>query len=440
MRDYFQELAALLPILVADDEYLGAHIRGEVSDFVRFNHARIRQAGRVRQQTLAVDLVQGQRHATAELGLTGDPTQDRGRLTALLAELREILPLLPEDPHLQLPPDPSCSESIQGEDLPDSSALVAEILAAVAYHDMVGILASGPVYHGFCDTRGQRNWHQQASFNLDFSLYLHQDRAVKSRYAGTRWDSAGWLARVAAAERQLALLGRPARTLDPGEYRAFVAPEALEEITDLLGWRGFGLQSHRTRSTPLLAMIENDARLDPRVRLVEHTEAGLAPDFQASGFRRPPRVTLIERGRYRDCLVSPRSAAEYGVPCNGADAAEAPLSLAMDPGGLATGEALAALDRGLYIGNLWYLNYSDANAGRITGMTRFGTFWVEGGELREPVQVMRFDDTLYRMLGEALEEITREQSLLLDPGSYGRRSSRSSLLPGLLLSKFRLTL
>ena len=60
---------------------------------------------------------------------------------------------------------------------------------------------------------------------------------------------------------------------------------------------------------------------------------------------------------------------------------------------------LAALGTGLYIGNLWYLNYSDRPAGRMTGMTRFATFWVEGGRIVAPVTPLRFDDTLYRMLG-----------------------------------------
>ena len=61
---------------------------------------------------------------------------------------------------------------------------------------------------------------------------------------------------------------------------------------------------------------------------------------------------------------------------------------------------------GLAIGNLWYLNYSDRPACRMTGMTRFATFWVEHGKIVAPVDVLRFDDTLYRMLGDNLEALT----------------------------------
>ena len=92
--------------------------------------------------------------------------------------------------------------------------------------------------------------------------------------------------------------------------------------------------------------------------------------------------------------VSPRSAQEYGVEHNGASASESPESLAMAPGDLAADDALATLGTGLAVGNLWYTNYSDRSACRITGMTRFATFWVEDGELVAPASVLRFDDTL----------------------------------------------
>ena len=80
----------------------------------------------------------------------------------------------------------------------------------------------------------------------------------------------------------------------------------------------------------------------------------------------------------------------------------------MAGGELAAADALAALGTGLYVGNLWYLNYSDRPACRMTGMTRFATFWVEDGRIVAPVDVLRFDDTIYRMLGENLEALTRE--------------------------------
>ena len=73
-------------------------------------------------------------------------------------------------------------------------------------------------------------------------------------------------------------------------------------------------------------------------------------------------------------------------------------------------------------------------------MTRFGTFWVEGGRIVAPVNVLRFDDTIYRMLGENLIDLTRTQDMLLSTWTYGERSTASSRLPGALLTEMRFTL
>ena len=73
-------------------------------------------------------------------------------------------------------------------------------------------------------------------------------------------------------------------------------------------------------------------------------------------------------------------------------------------------------------------------------MTRFATFWVEHGRIAAPVDPMRFDDTVYRMLGDKLVDLTRSRELLLDPSTYEGRSTASARLPGVLLSALRFTL
>ena len=63
----------------------------------------------------------------------------------------------------------------------------------------------------------------------------------------------------------------------------------------------------------------------------------------------------------------------------------------------------------------------------MTGMTRFATFWVENGKVVAPVNVLRFDDTLYRLLGSKLEALTAETELLLDGESYGDDNERGGV-------------
>ncbi|MGH9578885.1 MAG: metallopeptidase TldD-related protein, partial [Terriglobales bacterium] len=80
------------------------------------------------------------------------------------------------------------------------------------------------------------------------------------------------------------------------------------------------------------------------------------------------------------------------------------------------------------------------SACRLTGMTRFASFWVENGAIKAPLNVMRFDDTAYRVLRDNLEALTRERDLVVDDNSYGERSTSSMRTPGALVREFALTL
>ncbi len=73
-------------------------------------------------------------------------------------------------------------------------------------------------------------------------------------------------------------------------------------------------------------------------------------------------------------------------------------------------------------------------------MTRYACLWVEHGEPVAPIESVRFDDSLYRILGEGLTALTREPRTLMDPGSYARRSLCLARLPGALVEGLRFTL
>jgi predicted Zn-dependent protease len=440
MQEYFYALADAITASLHGDEFYTCTFHAEDSDFVRFNRSAIRQAGTVVQRFLSLDLIHGSRHAAAEVALSGDFDSDRAHVSQLLPELREKLPYLPEDPHL-LYATAVQSSMHEGEDhLPDRADAVAAVLDAGIGRDLVGFYASGGIYAGFANALGQRNWFASFTFNCDWSFYYQCDKAVKTSYAGFVWEPAVFARKVSEAAEQLDVLGRPPRTIPPGGYRVYLAPAALYDILQLLAWGGFGLKDHRTKQTTLLKMVEEGVHLHPAITIRENTRHGVAPNFQEAGFIKPDHVTLIEAGAFHDCLVSPRSAKEYEVPTNGASGAEAPESVEMAAGDIAHADLLRRLDTGVYINNVWYLNYSDRSACRMTGMTRFATFWVERGRIQAPLSVMRFDESIYRMFGDHLLGLTAERDFILDPSTYHRRSSDSSRLPGALVEQFNFTL
>jgi len=415
-------------------------LHGENSDFVRFQTARVRQAGSVHQGTLTVRVLEGQRHAASQVSLTGDPSQDVVLAEQAVAQLQQVVPHCPEDPFLLRPEEPVLVVDEEAGARPDAGAMVEDVTRHGAGLDLVGIYAGGSLVRGYADSRGGRGWFRRSGQLLDWSLVHSADKAVKQSLAGATWSGEAFAQKLEEGRGQLRALARLERTVPPGAYRVYLAPAALGELLQPLVWEGhLGARSVQTRTSALTRCVEGTASFDPRVTLLEDTQGGGAPSFLDGGFRRPPAVTLLAKGQFGMPLVSPRSAKEYGLMPN-AGASEMPENLHMLGGQLEAAGVLEALGTGVYVSNLWYTNWSDRNAARITGMTRFATFWVEDGKLVAPLSVMRFDDALYRVLGEGLEALTAETEFMPSASTYEERALGSTRLPGALVRDFRFTL
>ena len=444
-ESYFGDLAKGLPQHLQADEHFLCSYAAEQSDFVRFNHARIRQAGHVDQAYLSLRLLRdqpdGQRQAGLSLTLTGDLADDLAHCERALASLRGTLPDLPPDPLSVIETEGFVSRNVKVGRLPSGIDMASTVTELGVGHDLVGFLATGPVQRGFASSYGHHNWHEVANFNFEWSLYYEADKAAKSSYAGFEWDRDVLRAKIIRAANDVAVLRLPARPLEPGAFRVYLSPMAVAELVDMMSWGGFSAKARATRTSPLQKLYDGHATLSPMVSIAEHTAGGLMPVVQSDGFRRADRIALIENGRAAGLLASPRTAREYGLTQNGAETdEESPLSLDMAAGTVAHEHTLRELGTGLCINNLWYLNFSDRMNCRLTGMTRFATFWVENGEAVAPTNVMRFDDSIYRILGDNLTALTATREFIPDSSTYHARTTSSKRLPGAFVDGFRLTL
>ncbi|QOY71228.1 MULTISPECIES: TldD/PmbA family protein [unclassified Pseudomonas] len=437
--NHFKALVDWLKQAVTDKEQFHLGYADESSEFVRFNHAQVRQAGQVQQASLNLKLINDGRHADLGITLSGEAALDRQRLANALQQLRETLPLLPRDPYLLLSHNAWQSSNEQRRPLPALAQVLDDISQAADGVDLVGFYAAGPISRGFASSSGAFGWHCANSFNFDFSLFHANGEAVKASYAGHTWDSTEFAARFQQAREQLAFLGRPLHKLAPGQYRAYLAPPALEEIISIITWGGFSAQAIASKGSSLQRLYAGEQSLSPLVTINEQISGSLSQAFSTEGYPRAD-VPLIRAGKAEGQLINSRSAAEYGLSTNGASSDESPSALQMAAGSLVQADILKQLGTGLYISNLWYLNYSDLPAARLTGMTRFATFWVENGEIKAPVSTMRFDDSVYHLLGSQLEALTADRELLLSASTYSQRNTASNLLPGALVKRLTLTL
>ena len=82
---------------------------------------------------------------------------------------------------------------------------------------------------------------------------------------------------------------------------------------------------------------------------------------------------------------------------------EAPVNIVIAGGDTSVEQMVAATERGILVTRLWYIREVDPYGKTYTGMTRDGTFLVEGGEVTAGVRNFRFNQGLMEMLSNVVD-------------------------------------
>jgi predicted Zn-dependent protease len=440
MKSYFQKISDYLFNSLESNEILILNFDAEQTDFVRFNHAKIRQAGNVNQATLTLSLVYKRKSLNSIIRLSLDYEKDTVLLLRTLYYLRREIPELPQDPYLMYERNLNSFDIETNNQSLDSFIITNSILEGCHSLDMVGILSTGTIMKGFSNSLGQFNWHESQSFNFDWSMYTDTGKAIKQNYSDQIWNQNTFSSLLEECKQKLNVIDNQEQTIKPGEYRVYLSPSALNEIVDMLSWGGFSYKANKIGSSPLHFIMKGEKKFNKIVSFTEDLTNGISPKFHSDGFIKPDTTELIINGEYKSSLISPRSALEYSVNHNAAEYYESPVSINLKEGAIENNDILKTLKDGIYISNLWYLNFSDLNNGRVTGLTRFGCFKVSNGEYQGPINTMRFDETVYNIFGDKLIGLTNNKQLLIDSSTYEERSTHSSSIPGAIVEDFKMTL
>ncbi len=440
MKEFFNKISKKMLEQIHADEVMIINFDAEISNFIRLNNSKIRQAGNVKQLDLSLSLICKKKIHTSSIRLSGNIDRDIDTLIKSLNYLRREMPELSADPYLLYSKKNQSSSISNCKSTLNSKEIIKNILDDIKNDELVGIFSSGNIYRGFANSFGQFNWHESTSFNFDWSLYNSNDKAIKQNYAGIDWDHNKFIKILNEGKLKLSVLNNKEIKLQPGPQRVYLSPAALNEIIDMMSWGGFSYKANRIGSSPLHLMTKGDKRLNKDVTITEDLSSGIIPNFHEDGFIKPEKIELIKSGQYNTSLISPRSALEYSVEHNAAEYYESPVAVEIKPGNIPSDNITEFLKDGIYISNLWYLNFSDKNNARVTGLTRFGCFQVKDGEYIGPINTMRFDETIYNILGENLFGLTNNQDMLMDCSTYEGRSAYSSTLPGAIVDEFKMTL
>lgn len=285
----------------------------------------------------------------------------------------------------------------------ERAAAVAEAIAAVEEKGQTaaGIYSTGISSFALLNSRGVSASHIETTARFSIT-------AMAS-------DSSGWAKggscyhgdlnplELASRAATKAERSRAPRVLPPGRYTVVLEPAA---VLDLVGqmFGDFSATAIRDGRSFLNDRVGkkifgdnvtiHDDYLDP-------LQSG--PPFDGEGVPRS-RLTLVERGVVRDIAYSRQAAASSGVEPTGHgfplpnEVGEAPANLVIAGGDSSVDQMIRSTGRGILVTRLWYIREVDPYEKICTGMTRDGTFLIEGGEITGGVRNFRFNQSLIELL------------------------------------------
>jgi predicted Zn-dependent protease len=272
------------------------------------------------------------------------------------------------------------------------------VRAVIAAADVSGLTAYGSFATGtdsiaIANSAGIRASEQRSSSQL---ITVHMSPGGGNGYAEAVAMDASTID-ASAIGREAASKARASDnpvSIEAGDYPVVLEEYAVVDITDYLGYLGFSalaIQEGRSFVEPgkqigsdLVTLVDDGA--DP---------AGLPMSFDYEGVPKQ-KVSLIEAGVCRNVVYDAQTAAREGRRSTGHGLPAPnpygpfPINTIMSAGTTPRDELIGGLDRGLLVTRFHYTNPVHPKLAIITGMTRDGTFLVEGGRIVGPVRNLRY--------------------------------------------------
>jgi predicted Zn-dependent protease len=386
----------------------------------RFANNAIHQNVAEQTTQLSVRPVIGKRTANAStnrLDRTGirDVVEEAIAITRLTSPDPDLLPLADhelEDP-TQYPEDRDFDET--AEMTPDERArTVAEAIGEVesASQTAAGIYSTGKSGVVLFNSAGVSAWYQEtmARFSITAMASDSSGWAKASACNHADLDPVG-LARRAAGK---ATASRAPRELEPGRYTVILEPAAVLDLAGqmFMDFSATAIRDGRSFLNDRMGQKLFGENITIHDDVWHPGQAG-AP-FDGEGVPRK-RLTLVDRGVVREIAYGRQAAALAGVEPTGHgfplpnELGEAPMNIVIAGGDTSVEDMVASTERGILVTRLWYIREVDPYEKIFTGMTRDGTFLVEGGVVTAGLRNFRFNQSLIEMLSnvEALSPAVR---------------------------------
>lgn len=360
----------------------------------RFAVNRITTAGETTYVSATILVRFGRRSATVATNRFDDES-----LRAAVANAERLAQLAPEDPESMPELDPvsyaavaGYAESTAALDPAARAEVAADAIARARATELevAGIMEVAAGASAIANSRGLFGYHRSTS--VDYSLTARTADGRGSGWAGTGHRDRDALDVDAMHARAIdkATRAREARPLAPGIYPAILEPGAVLDLVRLLPSALDARRAHEGRSPFSRAHAGSaigEQLLDSKITLrSDPIGLGSAP-FSDDGLPALP-YTWIQNGRLRRLSYSRFWAEERAEQPTGFAG-----SIRMEGEPRTLEQLIAETDRAVLVTRFWYVRSLDPRTLLHTGLTRDGTFWVEDGRIRYPVNNFRWNDS-----------------------------------------------
>ena len=232
--------------------------------------------------------------------------------------------------------------------------------------------------------------------------------------------------------------------IEPGEYEVILEPYAVSELLSFMGYLGFhalALQEGRS----FLCDVMGKKLVDEKVTLYDDgfDAKGLQVPFDFEGLPKK-KVIFFEEGVAKGVTYDSFTAGREGrdstghalIPPN--TEGPIPINLFMKEGNSSLEEMVKSVRKGIYVTRFHYTNVVEPMKAVLTGMTRDGTFWIEGGELKNPIKNLRFTESVLGALSR-VSHVSRERKLCSEGTVYSRRFVTGTVAPAIKVDGFNFT-
>ena len=266
----------------------------------------------------------------------------------------------------------------------------------------------------------------ESLFNSRGVAAFHSETMAHFSITAMAGDSSGWAKASSTDRTQISPLdlarraadkarfSKSPRELPPGRYTVVLEPAA---VLDLVGqiFGDFSATSIADQRSFLTGRIGEQLfgkNITIRDDAYHPLQAG--SPYDGEGVPRK-RLTLVDRGVPSEIAYSRSSARKAGVSPTGHgfplpnEAGEMPTNIVIEGGNTTLEDMIASTGRGILVTRLWYIREVDPYEKIMTGMTRDGTFLIEGGEVTGGLRNFRFNQSVIELLNnvEALSPAVR---------------------------------